>query len=524
MTTSPEAVEEVPAIADLRPSRRPWAMIAAGAAVLAVFLMTAIALAETKMPWADEGWFANPAYNLAFRGNMGTNVLEPSGHYLNAYLSGIQQRTYIVPPLYLLNLAGWYRLFGFSLLSTRTLSLFWACVGLAALFSVVRSLTRSSLLALLSAALTSLDIQFLWGAVDGRMDMMCSALGLTAIAVYLLLRDKRLSVAILSSHILLAAALFTHPNAMAAIVLLLYLTLVLDRARLRAYYVLLAGAPYLAFLLAWLPYIFQSPSDFRAQFLANAAGPGSARLIMLQKPWLLIIGEMNKYFEAYDTSLLWPGHLNQWAKFIPVIFVIALAICISRRKIALNASSHLLLGAALVYWTAVTVLIGFKPPNYLVLSLPWHGAILALALLSLWRSHASNRLLAAFMGVTFVLIQATAIFEKIERDDYHRQYLPIAKIVRQAAAEHLQVDASAAFGFDVPFEQLRDDVRLGIYSGIHPDVVVVEPLYAFWYDRLAKKEPSVLAYTSELLHSLRLVRHQELIDVYEVNSGPKIVP
>jgi hypothetical protein len=30
-----------------------------------VYLVLALWLAHTKAPWCDEGWFANPAYNLA---------------------------------------------------------------------------------------------------------------------------------------------------------------------------------------------------------------------------------------------------------------------------------------------------------------------------------------------------------------------------------------------------------------------------------------------------------------------------
>ena len=74
---------------------------------IVVFLTLATALARTKAPWCDEGWFANPAYNLAFHGQMGTNVLEPSGHFLNAYLSGIQERTYLMVPNHMVALAGW---------------------------------------------------------------------------------------------------------------------------------------------------------------------------------------------------------------------------------------------------------------------------------------------------------------------------------------------------------------------------------------------------------------------------------
>lgn len=522
MTTLTAAVDIEPAVPlPGRSGRFRPPLIVAIVAMLVIFLVTAISLAQAKIPWCDEGWFANPAYNLAFHGNMGTDVLEPSGHYLNAYLSGIERHMYVVPPLYLVNLAGWYRLFGFSLLSTRVFSLFWAFVALAALFSLVLSLTRRPWLAFFSAALTSLDVLFLWGAVDGRMDMMCSALGLTAIAVYLLLRERNLNHAIFWSHGFAAAALLTHPNAIAAITVLLYLTYLLDRAKLRGHHLLVAGAPYFIFFLAWLPYILQSPSDFRAQFLANAAGPGAARLTALRKPWTLLVGEISKYFTAYGVYPEWSGPMNRWAKFIPAIYLTAAGVCIFSRKIRTDAASRLLLGSALVYLAAVTVLIGFKAQNYLVLSLPWNGALLALALPRLWQSHTSNRLLAAFLGVNFLWMQGAAVVEKLQRDDYHRQYLPVVRLARQYVSEGRHVVASAAFGFDIPFNEFRDDVRLGLYSGVRPDVVVVEPVYRFWYGHLAKNEPKVQAYTSELLNRSRLVRHEELIDVYDVTSRPE---
>ncbi len=87
------------------------------AVAVVVFIALATGLATTKAPWCDEGWFANMAYNLAFHGKMGSNVLEPSGHFLNAYLSGIQERTYVVPPSHIVVLAWWFRIFGFTLLA-----------------------------------------------------------------------------------------------------------------------------------------------------------------------------------------------------------------------------------------------------------------------------------------------------------------------------------------------------------------------------------------------------------------------
>jgi 4-amino-4-deoxy-L-arabinose transferase-like glycosyltransferase len=521
MTTLPEAVECAPEVGPAAAYRPRWLLIALSGVMLAIFVISAILMARSKMPWSDEGWFANPAYNLAFHGNMGTNVLEPSGHYLNAYLSGIQRRTYIVPPLYIITLAGWYRLFGFSLLATRALSLFWACVTLGALFSLVFSLTRRLWLAFLSAAITSVDFLFLWGAMDGRMDMMCTALGYAAIAAYLGLRERNLNQAIFWSHALAAAALFTHPNALVAIAALLYLTFMLDRARLRRHHLVAVGAPYFVLFLAWLPYILQSPMDFRAQFLANAAGPGSARLNALRRPWTLVSGEIGKYFMAYGSYPLWAGPIGRWADFIPVIYFAAAGVCVFRRKIGMDAGSRQLLGLALVYWTAVTFLIGLKTQNYLVLSLPLHGAILALALISLWQSHSANRVLAGFLAVNFLCMQLATITQIVRRDDYHSQYSPVAKLIRQFASEHKTVTASAAFGFEAGFDQFHDDVRLGFYSGLQPDLVVVEPLYRFWYARHAKNEPAVQKYTTELLEHSRLVQHTEVMDVYEVISRPQ---
>src|ERR1700733_4580203 len=80
-----------------------------------IYLVLALCLARTKAAWCDEGWFANPAYNLAFHGNLGMSVLEPSGFHLNAYFRGIQQRTYLFPPNHMVALAGWFRLFGASI-------------------------------------------------------------------------------------------------------------------------------------------------------------------------------------------------------------------------------------------------------------------------------------------------------------------------------------------------------------------------------------------------------------------------
>src|ERR1700688_2200538 len=96
---------------------------AMAAAVVVVFLALAIVTAVTKAPWCDEGWFASPGWNLAFRGFMGTTVLDPASGtptlHTRTRTDGIDRYTYWVMPLSLVAQAGWYKLAGFSLLRMR---------------------------------------------------------------------------------------------------------------------------------------------------------------------------------------------------------------------------------------------------------------------------------------------------------------------------------------------------------------------------------------------------------------------
>jgi hypothetical protein len=114
-------------------------------ASVVLYLVLATSIARTKAPWCDEGWFANPAYSLAFHGNMGSNVVEPSGHFLNAYLQGIQERTYVVTANHLVGLAGWFRIWGFSLFTMRLYSILWGAITLLALLYILRLLRRLAL-------------------------------------------------------------------------------------------------------------------------------------------------------------------------------------------------------------------------------------------------------------------------------------------------------------------------------------------------------------------------------------------
>ena len=187
-------------------------------------------LAPTKSPWSDEAWFANAAWNLASKGKLVTTVLETSGTNLQGL--PINTRSGVMP-LHLLVQAGWYKIFGFSLLGMRLISVGFGFLALAAWYVVIKKVSGSWQVGLLTGVLLSVDYVFVMGASLGRMDMMSSALGVSGLAVYLLLREKTLTKAVLFSQSLVVASGLTHPNGGVLFLAgVIFVAVYFDRARL----------------------------------------------------------------------------------------------------------------------------------------------------------------------------------------------------------------------------------------------------------------------------------------------------
>lgn len=215
--------------------------------VATLFLILGAGRALTDEPTEDEGSFACPAVNLITKGEFSTSVLDLTG----TWGAGLRKRTYWTMPLSHLALAGWFRIFGFGLMSMRSFSLLFGLIALASLFQILRKLNGDSVVALVACALVSVDFAFLRSAANGRMDMMSASLALAASAVFVSLRERSLPLAILLSHTLAAANSITHPNAIFGFLMLALLTLRLDRSRLRWRLVALAGVPYAVALGGW---------------------------------------------------------------------------------------------------------------------------------------------------------------------------------------------------------------------------------------------------------------------------------
>lgn len=454
-------------------------LLTVGCAVLA-FLLAAASMILTKRPWVDEGWFTGPALDLTVHGRMGTPLLDPAGSHLrlqdpNAELRGIKQHTYWVMPAHLLQLALWGRLFGFSVFSMRMPSVLWGLITLASVFIIIRRLEVGRWAAEIAVAVLALDFGFLDSAADARMDMTCAALGFAALAAYLSLRDKYFRGSLVASHSLAAASCFTHPNGSFAAVALVVTMVYLDRKRWKEMNPALILGPYAIGGFAWWLYCTQSPSDFSAQFSANAAGRMSDLLAPWRGIWREVAGRfMNHYWPAGS----WSGKL----KIVGLLLaLVAAAVLVGVRQLWATTGCRLIVLLTLLRFILLSIAADTKNTYYMVQIVPYFAMLIGIAgSYALRRRGGRVRVLAAVTLILYFMVQGATLWHKaVTVNGYASEYQPLVSFIKSISHPDDEIVGAAELGFELGFynPQLADDVWLGYWSHRRPTIIVVDRWY-----------------------------------------------
>jgi 4-amino-4-deoxy-L-arabinose transferase-like glycosyltransferase len=443
--------------------------------VALAFLALVVGSALTKSPWSDEAWFAQAGLNLATRGEMTTPVLETTG----TNFKGLERHTYWVMPLHLVTQAGWYKVFGFSLFSMRMLS---AVFGVLALFSwyfIVGSLSGNQKVALITFVLLAFDYIFVMAASFGRGDMMSAALGAAGLAAYLYLRERNFNRAILASQSLIAACGLTHPNGgVAFFVGLLFLTLYFDRARLGWRHLGLAAIPYTVGAIGWGAYILQAPSDFVAQFTANASTGG--RMSGLTSPLSAIKNEITlRYLKAFGLGAHTSGSSGPiWLKSVVLLaYVVALAGCLSVRSIRAHKGYRALLVLTGIFFLVLTFFDGQKLSFYLVHIVPLYTALVAVWVYWCYSTRFVPAWLLALSVGGLLAIQTGGILYRMKINAYGRSFIPAVTYLKEHSNADSKIMGSAVLGFGLGYERVIDDVRFGFNTGKRADFLVINDVY-----------------------------------------------
>ena len=485
---------------------------AAPLAVGLLYVLLGSGSAFTKLPLCDEAWYANPAFNLSAGHSMGTTVLEAAGTPLH----GLERHTYWVMPLYIVGQASVYELFGAGLLQTRLFSLGWGLILLVSWFVILRVLFRDrdgKYIALLGMFVMAIDSYLIAVGSTGRSDMMCAGLGSAALAVYLALRARSLFLALLLSDALVAASGMTHPNGILYLASLVLLVIYFDRRNIRWIHLGAAAAPYLVGAAIWSAYILQDPADFIAQFGSNAR----TRTSGMASPWAVIKGEALRYVNAYGLGSQSTG-LARIKVVMLLAYLAGIAGVLLSPSLRRDTPSRILLSMTAVTFALMVVIEGAKQDWYLVHIIPLFSALLAVWVFHCLKHRVLPASVVALAMTGFVAVNVGVVGWLLHRADYQSKYLPLVQFLRAAPNEHARIIGSAELGFQVGFDRVNDDTRLGYYSRKTPDLIVVEQIYEGWFRKHESREPDVYRHVQATLATARKVFDNGEYRVYSVRS------
>lgn len=394
---------------------------------------------------------------------------------------------------------GWFRVFGYSLLALRCLSILCGAVALTALGSIVSKLTKNIPTALITMLLAATDYFFLTRATDGRMDIMADAFMLCGLAGYLWLRDNSLIKAVGVAGLFAAASFFTHPvGGFFSLCAVGTSGLLLDRRRLRLRHGVLFALPFLAIGACWGSYVLQDVPAFSTQMAGNAHGrwEGVSNLY-----WSVYRELRYKYFQAYGLNsfnFLSLQHLRLVALIVYLMSVVTVSIVPAVRR---KAGAGTLLAITLVFVFGGMAFDGAKRWYYLVYVVPLFAAMTAICFEWLWSKGRGPRLVAGATLASLLMTQIGGTVYRIRKNDYQNKFIPAADFVKRHNPQHGLIFGGGELGFADGFPNyLVDDISLGYFSGKRASLIFVPEVYwGIWMGDLKDRAPAVGKFISQTL-------------------------
>ncbi len=449
------------------------------------------ALAWTRLPLCDEGFYGVPAHVLSVTGALRNPVLESAGI---PYLQGIDRVFYWAAPVAPMVQAGAFRIFGLGLFVQRELSVLCG-VGAILLWHLALRRLVPERVAALAALLLSVDFVFLTLSSLGRSDMMSLFFAMAAMAGYMHWRERSIGIALAVGHTACALSGMVHPNGgIAAVISLMVLILYLDRARLRWNHLAVVAPCYGVLGVAWGLYVAKAPGLFVAQFLGNVSNRLAGPMTFTR----LLKGEAARYLSAY--ALEGAGGIKRLRWLLPVSYAGSVLFCALSKD--LRKRSGVLLWMFLGVSLSLVFLEGAKQGWYLVHLSPLFCAFLAISVNCLWESGKMPGRVVAMAQVAAVLVGVASLSISVNSRNLQRLYQPTVAFLNARLRPGDVVFARSEFYFGLECRTcLRDDGNLGAISGLIPNYIVLDPDYNGHLAGLRETDPAMYRNIEERLRA-----------------------
>ena len=316
--------------------------------------------------WCDESWFCNSAFTLATQGFLGTTMM-PDFYNIDHF-------TYWQPPVYLLLLSVSFKLFGFSIIQARIVSITLGFFTVLFTYLLGTELYTKKT-GLIGSILLVSNPLFFFISRDARMDIAVACF--TLIALYFLFKalKKPKNIYYFYSGLFAMLSLLSHPNGLFGIfsIIVIYGVHKLDfknfkfRLNLKEIEYFLLGP-----VILMIPYLIYISMDFTAfitQIRLNILSSGTSLL-------------SNSLSAGIHYQLLLKFYIinSNWVNFILILIAVTYLVIYGLFYIIQNRDrcGVFLLIILLVYLVSFTVFISQKNSIwYLGIMLPYLSLLIA---------------------------------------------------------------------------------------------------------------------------------------------------
>ncbi len=457
--------------------------------ILFVYVLLASALAGTRLPFSDDGDFAEPAARLI----AGKSFAMPMER---EWLPGLTRHVYCNMPLYFLAVAVWFKLFGVHFATMGSLSVFWGLLTLLAWYVIIRILWNEALVALLGLALLALNYDFI-NLTSARYDGMANGLSTLGLAAYVLWRERSLPLALVISNAFLAAACMTHPYAIFGMVGLLIFTLTMDRERLRWVHIFFASVPYLFALGLWGWYISRDFNDFYAQISSSAHG---RKVRSFNPVWIVYDEVSRRYLQSFGGLRSGVPVYMRLKSAVLIAYLAGFIGCLLSRRVMGNRGARAIVFSTGIFFLLLALLDGNRWYTYLIYLIPLYAIVLAFYLRVLLDRGAWVRRAVCAVVVGLTLFSIAGVVYRVRQDPYDRIYEPTARFLRDHVKGDDMVLSSGEFGFALGFgDHVIEDRMFGYRTGSLPAYIVLGQYYRSLIEISKTNDPAVFDYFTNTL-------------------------
>lgn len=233
-----------------------------------IFLQSNFLLLEPQI-WLDEAYLADVAYNILNEGRVGTDVWGDT-------IVGIKNSFYWYPPVFINTLAFWFKMFGFSILNQRLLSLSLSLIFLVSLYFFFQNFLKAlgsekrKLISLGLILFLIFDNTFLKIAKMGRTEMMVVTLGFLSLFIYQIAQNARFKKWLILVGLLLGLTAMTHLLGFSFFIIVL-ISIILNQKKIfveKIFYQFLVA--FFTPILIWLISIFPNYSILKLQLSSQS--------------------------------------------------------------------------------------------------------------------------------------------------------------------------------------------------------------------------------------------------------------